>query len=276
MVVAAGDESLEAPAKAGDKTTKVRGRSNVVFPYYDLERSEEVARLVHDRGGGACDLSQLAGFLGYSGVSNGGFRSRYSSARMFGLIEGDTKLVRLTERGRMIVAPVDQADVERARVDAFLEVELFRKVFERFNGASLPSQAGLANLLLNDFRVIKDRVAPTIRILMDSAELAGFFTVTGNRSRLVRPVANGHANGQSSSPPTSRGDDGGREDRPAAPAPAPVSPPANSPPAEIHPAIYGLLRELPATGMALSDTRRKALIQAFTSMVEFIYPPVDA
>lgn len=43
----------------------------------------------------------------------------------------------------------------------------------------------------------------------------------------------------------------------------------------IDPAIVGLLKRLPKGGTPMTAKRRKALIDAFTNLVEFIYPDVE-
>ena len=101
---------------------------------------------MHERAGGVCDNAQLATMLGYSGVSNGSFRTRVTSAKMNGLIEDtDDRKLRVSARGRRVVAPITPVDGRNARVEAFLAVDLFKRVFDRYNGTTLPEQVGLRN-----------------------------------------------------------------------------------------------------------------------------------
>ncbi len=254
------------------KAGKPRAKSGVGFPYWDLDSAIEVAKVMHDRAGGVCDNAQLATLLGYSGVSNGSFRTRISAAKMFGLLEDtDDRKLRVSPRGVLILAPVTAADGRRARVEAFQAVDLFKKVFDRFNGATLPENVGLRNLLANEYQVVPDRVAPTVRILLDSAQQAGLFDAAGNRTRMVMPLASGAAS-PSPTPSTSE---------PKATTTRSIDPPrwgggghggGGGSDSEIDPAILGLLRRLPAAGTPLTAQRRKALIDAFTSVVAFIYP----
>lgn len=253
------------------KVGKPRAKSGVSFPYWDLNSVVEVAKVMHERAGGVCDNVQLAGILGYSGVSNGSFRTRVSAAKMFGVIEDtDDRRLRVSARGRRIVAPITPADGSNARVEAFLAVDLFKRVFDRFHGTTLPENIGLRNLLQNEYQIVPDRIAPTVRILLDSAEQAGLFKTAG-RSKMVMPLA-----GAGVSAP------------PAAPPPAePPTPPKHGGPGggngsgggydsgNIDPAILGLLQRLPPGGTPLTAKRRKALIDAFTATVGFIYPEAD-
>src|SRR6267143_312006 len=112
-------KAVKEPApdpKAGKPKTK----SGVSFPYYGLEKSVEVAEIMHQKAGGVCDRAQLAALLEYSGTDNGSFLTRVAAAKMFGLIEQDGTNLRVSVRGRAIVAPISEPQAERAKVDAFL------------------------------------------------------------------------------------------------------------------------------------------------------------
>lgn len=273
----------EADPKAG----KPRAKSGVSFPYWDLASAIEVAKVIHERAGGASDTNQLAQMLGYSGVSNGSFRTRVSAAKMFGLIEdGDDRKLRVSARGRRVVAPITPVDGKKARAEAFLAVDLFKRVYEQYKGTTLPENVGLKNLFANEYTMVKDRISPTVRILRDSAEQAGMFEAggPGNRSRLAMPLGvdmtavndpvtgekrddeNGGGSGGSGGGSGSgggKGESGGSAGGWMAAAES------------IDPAIVGLLMRLPEGGTPMTQKRRKALIDAFTNVVNFIYPDAD-
>ena len=170
-----------AEAVQDPKIGKPKLKSGVSFPYYDLTKSAEVAKVIHDKAGGACDRTQLAPLLGYSGIKNGGFLTRVAAAKMFGFINQEGDQLRVTKRGQGAIAPVSDGDADRARYEAFLSVELFKKVFDKFNGQALPGEAGLTNLFLNEYKVVPARIAPTLKIMFDSAESARRFFKTARQ-----------------------------------------------------------------------------------------------
>jgi hypothetical protein len=97
-------------------------------------------------------------------------------------------VITLTHRAKKIISPVRPTDAEQAKLDAFLSVELFRKVFDDFDGHTLPAADGMSNLFLTQYKIVPNQVVPALRNLMDSAESAGLFKVTGSRSKLIRPI----------------------------------------------------------------------------------------
>jgi len=268
------DISSVKAAAPDPKIGKTRPRSDVSFPYYDLNKSIEVARLIHDRAGGGCDRTQLAALLEYSGVKNGGFLSRTSAAKMFGLVEESGEKIVLSNRAKSILSPVRVSDAEQAKVEAFLGVQFYKDFYAEFDGQSLPSEVGLKNLLATKYKIVPKQVDSALRILLDSAESAGLFKVAGNRSKMIKPIISADQNQmppldiKQDTPPTTVGDTdqqrksgnghgGGSND---------------GDPPDIHPALLGLLKNLPPVGQTLGPKRRAALIAAFTSTINFVYP----
>jgi hypothetical protein len=257
--------TIKAARDAGPdpKLGRPKSRSSVEFPYYDIESSSEVALVIHEREGGECDRPTLAAYLNYSSATNGSFLTRVAAARMYGLIETAAGKLRVTDRGRAIARPITPSGKLLALVEAFMAVELFSKVYEQFKGTVVPETAGLRNLLESKYGVVKARVAPTVRILMASAEQAGFFKAAGNR-RMVMPNVT-HAEPVSGGPPpavhqddrpdparTGGGDGGGNGDIPAA--------------------FIALLGELPPRGSQLDEETRGAVKAAFENILTILYP----
>ena len=257
-------ESKPGPQKGMPRAQQ----SDTQFPYHNLARSVEVARAISDQGGGVCTRHQLAPMLGYTGVKNGTFLTRISAAKMFGLVEQDGTDLRVTPRGRAIVAPVDESAVANAKLEAFFSVELFRRVYEEYKGTSLPSGAGLQNLFGADYGVVKSRRVPTVGILMASAEEAGLFESRAGRSQMVKPVVSGYQRSQQEVQPQ----DGGPGHATKAGGGGGNGNGGDQDAGGIDPAIIGLLQRLPPGGTPLGTKEKDRLIAAFTSVVEFIYP----
>jgi hypothetical protein len=210
--------------------------------------------------------------LGYSGVKNGGFLSKLGAARMFGLVDEAGGMLRPTQLASNIYAPVQASDAQRAKAQAFLNVELFEKVYERFKGQPLPTNEGLENLLRIGFKVVPAQVKNAIRTMHESAESAGFFNAAG-RGRLVLPLA---ANSKSSTPSAASGVASGGVSGAQTPSLPPLPMPSATRRSEqdlsIPPAIYGLIRDLPPEGTGMSAAKRQRLINAFEASINWLYP----
>lgn len=176
----------DATAKATEPA-KERRRSEIGFPAYGLVDSITVAKTIHERGGGVVTPEQLSAFLGYKGTNNGAYITRVAAARQFQLIQGGGRSGQfsITPLAQRFLMPVYPEDARAALVDAFMNVELFKAVYEEFRGKELPPEFGLKNLLRSRFGIVRQDVA--YRVLMDSAEQAGLFSTKGSRTQLIIP-----------------------------------------------------------------------------------------
>jgi hypothetical protein len=254
---------------------KVRENQAVMLaPYCDLNDSIEVARVVFNRGGGTCTNDQLVAWLNYKNVTSGAYVTRVSAARKkyFDLIVFQSGKFSVTPLGRQIVAPVSSGDAESAKAEAFLKVPLFKKVFDEFRGKPLPAEEGLKNLFEN-YGIVKERVRPAVRVFLNSAEQAGFFKTSGDRSRLVQPVAYSDTAGTQSGEQLSSV--GAVSDVAASQEPSLIAQ-SQFKYSEINPAILGLLQKLPTgQGVQWTQVEKVRFLSAFNSAIEFLYPARD-
>jgi hypothetical protein len=157
-----------------------RERSTIGFAYNDLDDAVAVARTIHTNAGTSCTLSQLAALLGQP-ISSGTFRARLSNAAVFGLTENARREVSLTALGRRIADPAAEP---AARVDAFLHVPLYQRIFGHHDGYTLPGAAPLEKFM-REVGVSPKQTGKARQAFMRSARQAGFFA--HGEDRLVQP-----------------------------------------------------------------------------------------
>lgn len=252
------DEPQKAPRGSAPK-------SGTQYPYFDLSDSIEVAKTAHEQGGGTCGRDLIAAALKYSTTRSGGFLARLYAAKQFGLVDFAGESISTTDRATRILHPVMPEDEQVARVEAFLAVPLFQKVYEKYKGGALPPEVGLKNLLKTEYKIVEDRIKPALRVMLDSAEQAGFFKATGDRSRMIAPVV-----GTGPKPPavTPSGNGGGDEQRERGKPPGGGD---GSPPG-VHPALVAMLRELPRPGAEWPTAKKDRFMTAFRSIIDVVYP----
>ena len=249
-------ESAAAPSDQG------RGRSTIEFPYMDQDDAFAVASAVHAVNGTSCEWDQLAAQLKQA-ASGGGFRMRVITARVFGLLAYERGIVTLTELG---LHAVDAKFARTARVESFLAVPLFRAVFDKLKGATLPPMAAIERTM-EQLGVAPKQKTKARQVFMRSAKQAGFFQLDSDRLTMPpnvsisAPISDARKNDSHEAPHrrvdgrTGGGDDGGNR--------------------SIPPAILGLLEGLPPAGTPMSQKKREALIGAFTATVGYIYPDTN-
>ena len=240
-------------SNAGAEATAERTRvvSEIAFPYADLESAIELAQTIHSKAGSSCEVDELAAWLGQSSTG-GTFRTRLGAARMFGLTENSQGRVTLTQFGR---DALDNSGNERAsRVTAFLNVELFRAMYDQYKGNALPPPPAIERQMeqLGVSPKQKERARQTF---MKSAQYAGFIdSATG---RFVKPGI-------------APKDDGDRQQEKTLEPVRFAGGGGDEPPA-IDPIIAGLLKRLPKSGDVWPEAERKLWLDLLEGSFKLIY-----
>lgn len=141
-------------AAAKRKVTKTKIAKPVrPYPRVTLKEALEVAIKIKElNGGNPWDPEDLARALGMGPRSSKVFYVTAAS-RDFGLTLGtrDTAKIELTDLGRD-VAFAPNPDAEQAKkVEAFLRIDIFKRVLEHYKGSQLPEMKYLGNTLQKDF-----------------------------------------------------------------------------------------------------------------------------
>jgi hypothetical protein len=159
-----------------------RQRSSISFPYNHLGDAIEIAQAIHSHAGtGECDDSQLSAWMGVSSKSSG-FRIQLSAARLFGLIETTSGSHKLLPLGLSVVDPQQERS---ARAQAFLNVPLYKAMFEKYKTGVLPPAAALERDIVG-IGVAEKQKERARQVFERSAEQAGFFE--HGKNRLVMPA----------------------------------------------------------------------------------------
>jgi hypothetical protein len=244
-----------AQSEIGGANAAGRERSSIEFPYNDIDDAVEIARAIHTHAGTSATLTQLAAFVNQS-VSSGTFRLRVSNARTFGLTENERREVRLTPLGRTIADPAQEP---MARVDAFLHVPLYRRIFEHHDGYTLPG-AGPLERFMREVGVSPKQTGKARQAFMRSARQAGFFA--HGEDRLVRPSFPG---GGASTRPIELAVSKGPEDR------SKIGGGDGGGPTDVDPIIKGLLARLPRSGDVWPEPERKLWLDLLAGSFKLIY-----
>lgn len=254
----------------GQPAPKGRTKSAIGYPYFDLDASIKVAEAIHMQGGGACSPDQLAHWLDYKSTRSGTYLTRVAAAKQFGLIEGSGDRLTVADRALAILAPVMPSDAIRSRAEAFLNVELFDRVYNDFRGKTLPPDVGLSNLFQNTYKIVPDRVPQAVRVFLASARQAEFLVGAGDNTRLIQPSA-----------ASTQNQNLGQAQEQEKPKDAPEVPEKPKPltgggggdgPTGVHSAIIGLLRDLPPAGTVWPAAKKARFLAAFQATIDFVYP----
>lgn len=255
----AGEKVVSAKRLQKDGPTK-RERSTIEFPYGDLGDALMVVRAIHSNAGTSCTTDQLAAYMKQSSTS-GAFRTKTAAASIFGVTNNERGAVTLTDCGRRIVDP---SQARQATAEAFLAVPLYKAIYEKYKGHTLPPAPALQREMAA--LGVATKSAEKARQAFDrSADQAGFFA--HGKERLVVPSGVSHkeaskvgAGRETAKPETTlrqNGTDGGTG--------------GGGGGAGYHPFIQGLLQKLPEPETEWSDEARAAWIDAAVKIFNLMY-----
>ncbi len=264
-------EDVEVPAQPTKKARKAkrtrktkskkaaRNASTIGFPYQDLETGISVARAVLNAGGVPLTRDQLAGAMKLA-AGSGNFVLRISTARHFGLIENKDGRYQLTDLGFSIVDN-DEKRVQGTKAEAFLTVDLYRRIYDEFRGRQLPPRPHGLEQSFVQFGVAPKQKDKARHAFDRSAKQAGFFA--HGEDRLVEPVIR-----SGPSPSTPMGEQrrteqklGGRGAESDAPQRSKT----------YHPFIEGLLETLPRPNEVWRMEGREKWLSAASNIFDLIY-----
>ena len=244
--------------------------SSIDFPKQELRGAYELVRAIADAGDVSLDWKSLAGRIKHA-PDGGAFRKRNATARGFGLIDYGSGHSVLTPLGLKLSKPRHQQD---ALQEAFLSVDLFRKLFENYRGDTLPPDSSIL-IQLKELGLYGESAETAKNVFIRSAKFARLIDEEGRlipKSELHKPMP---MITPVITPLIIR--------RSGQPVITPLIKPMGAeemaqPVAEddeetgVDPALLGLMQRLPPPGTIIGPKRRKGIIDAFASTINFLYP----
>jgi hypothetical protein len=227
-----------------------RFRSEIEFPYADLQTAVELVEILHRKAATSCDDNELAAWMNQS-ATGGTFRSRLAAARIFGLVETGQGRVSLTTLGRGVV---DSSTGRDSLSEAFLKPQLFSAMYEQVRGHVLPPPPAIERHMegLGVSPKQKDRARQTF---VKSAQYAGFIDQTSGR--FVKPGNAGSAPPAEATKPKKSGGGGGGSEL------------------VLDPLLMALLHKIPPKEEGWAAAKRVRWFRTFAMNVSQIYDNDD-
>lgn len=248
------DDDLGRAPDAPQRTTGKRPHSTIKFPYVSLDEVTSIAETMLNQYPSGCSMIQLASALGQM-PSSGAFRVKVTAAKMYGAITGRGDALTLTSVG---AALADPRRTRRARVDAFLAIPLYKKMYELASehGGMMAASPDALERTIVELGVVAGQAETARLAFQRSAKFAGFYEHGANR--LIMPA---HLEDEADEP-------GGPEPEaePVEVAQDPVALPGK-------PSILiEVFKRLPDEGEPFDKDERKAWNTLLTAALDVLYP----
>jgi hypothetical protein len=115
--------------------------------------------------------------------STGNFKRLTGAAIAYGLTTGgyNADTIAITPLGLRIVRPTSEGDDVAAMREAILKPRVTREFLQKYNGAQLPKD-NIAQNVLVDMKVPRERAAEVLKLILESASAVGFLQTIKDRS----------------------------------------------------------------------------------------------
>lgn len=151
---------------------ETRKKPDIPFAYYSVLTGEDILHTILEHDGIIADIDTLYDEWGGTNLNLASFRIRIGGLEKTGRITRDKNNVHLTELGRLNCSPDPQVQMH-ARQEAFLYMELNRRLMKKYLGEPLPSTSILNNELIA--LGVLDSIANRARqVFLRSAKETGF------------------------------------------------------------------------------------------------------
>lgn len=151
------------------------------YPRVPLKKALEVVAAIKDKNGGnPLEPSLVAEYCNLSATNND-FVYLLSAASQFGLTTGTIRSpgIALTDFGRQLAYAGSPTEEDNLKKQAFLNVELFRRVLEHYRGSQLPELKYLGNTLTKQFDLPEPLHDEFSRVFRENTEYLGLSTYEG-------------------------------------------------------------------------------------------------
>lgn len=173
-----GDEAAPGQADGKGGSTRRKRAPSVPrdFPRKTLEDAIRVPSVIREKNGSNPWAPSEVATAVKLGPKSGNFYYLTTASRDYGMTEGtrDTPEISLTSLGRRIVSPTDPNDYLPALREAFFKVDVFRKVFEHYNGNNLPEEPFLSNTLSAVYGIDRSLVADFVDLFRKNCRFVDY------------------------------------------------------------------------------------------------------
>lgn len=169
-----------------DREKKARRPRGSFPPSLTLSEAVSVITRLYEDVGGDASYDTFAGVISNS-PSSSTFTRKLGSLKNYGLVTDERRHVRVSDLGIAIVAPTSPHERTQALKEAFLNVDVFGALYDKYKGKLLPQDEFLTNVV--SAFVPKEFSHTWIDRFKQSAKSAGLIRDRGDGKLQVREIA---------------------------------------------------------------------------------------
>ena len=162
-------------SEAGGTTIKPKNREkSAAYPAVSISVCYDFIKQIDSLGGKAVSYASILDLMGLTSPATKSFLKRISASKQFGFITTGGSTAKLTDLARRILYPnTGEFESKKLLIEAFSNPPLYTMLIERFKDKAVPSQSQLSNILMNEYRIIKQVKDNAAKCFIESADYLG-------------------------------------------------------------------------------------------------------
>jgi len=156
-------------------TSEKRPREkSALYPAVTISECYEFIKQIDSLGGKAVSYASILGLLGLTSPTTKSFLNRISASKQYGFITTGSSTAQLTDIAKRILYPSNgEAESKQLLMESFGNPPLYAKLIDRFKDKAVPPKNQLSNILLNEYRIIKQVKDNAAECFIESASYLG-------------------------------------------------------------------------------------------------------
>lgn len=146
---------------------------SALYPAVSISDCYEFVKQIDSLGSKAVSYASILNLMGLTSPTTKSFLSRISASKQFGFITTGSSTAQLTDLALHILYPNTEEESKQLLVEAFENPPLYAKLIERFKGKAVPAKNQLSNILMNEYRIIKQVKDNAASCFIESADFLG-------------------------------------------------------------------------------------------------------
>lgn len=156
--------------QSNDTLIKKPREKSALYPAVSISDCYEFIIQIDSLGGKSVSYASILDLMGLTSPTTKSFLSRIGASKQFGFITTGSSTAQLTDLARRILYPsVGETEKQKLLIEAFSNPPLYAKLIERFKDKAVPTSGQLGNILMNEYRIIKQVKDNAAKCFLDSA-----------------------------------------------------------------------------------------------------------
>lgn len=155
---------------------KATREKSPLYPAVTIKESYEFVKQIDSLGGKSVSYASILSLMGLTSPTTRSFLSRISASKQFGFITTGSSTAQLTDTAKRILYPTDEHETKKILTDSFSNPPLYQKLIERYRDKAVPPKTQLANILMNEYRIIRQVKGNAAECFIESAEYLGLLS----------------------------------------------------------------------------------------------------